>query len=95
LSFTHNGLFLAAARFSDEFALPLCRVHRRLVHRMGNETAWWQEASIDPLKAARKLWEPKGGMPAGRAQPRAEFIDENGGGPGVRLRKRSPEKSRK
>jgi transcriptional regulator with XRE-family HTH domain len=24
-----------------------------------------------------------------------EFIDENGGGPGVRLRKRSPEKSRK
>jgi transcriptional regulator with XRE-family HTH domain len=24
-----------------------------------------------------------------------EFIDENGGGPGVRLRKRSPEQSRK
>jgi transcriptional regulator with XRE-family HTH domain len=24
-----------------------------------------------------------------------EFIEENGGGPGVRLRKRSPEKSRK
>jgi transcriptional regulator with XRE-family HTH domain len=24
-----------------------------------------------------------------------EFIDENGGGPGVRLRKRSPEKARK
>jgi transcriptional regulator with XRE-family HTH domain len=24
-----------------------------------------------------------------------EFIDENGGGPGVRLRKRSPEKPRK
>jgi len=27
-----------------------------LVHRVGNEAAWWQEAGIDPLKAARKLW---------------------------------------
>ena len=23
---------------------------------MGNEAAWWQEAGIDPLKAAGKLW---------------------------------------
>jgi hypothetical protein len=23
---------------------------------MGNEAAWWQEAGIDPVKAARKLW---------------------------------------
>jgi hypothetical protein len=41
---------------SDEFAVPLCRIHHRLVHRVGNEAAWWQEAGIDPLKAARKLW---------------------------------------
>ena len=26
------------------------------VHRAGNEGAWWQEAGIDPIKAARKLW---------------------------------------
>ncbi len=41
---------------SDEFAVPLCRIHHRLVHRAGNETAWWQEAGIDPIAAARKLW---------------------------------------
>jgi ERF superfamily len=41
---------------SDEFAVPLCRIHHRLVHRVGNEAAWWQEAGIDPIKVARKLW---------------------------------------
>ena len=42
---------------SDEFAVPLCRIHHRLVHRVGNEAAWWQDAGIDPIKAARELWE--------------------------------------
>jgi hypothetical protein len=42
---------------SDEFTVPLCRIHHRLVHRVGNEAAWWQDAGIDPIKAARKLWE--------------------------------------
>ena len=41
---------------SDEFAVPLCRIHHRLVHRVGNEGAWWQEVGIDPIKAAGKLW---------------------------------------
>jgi hypothetical protein len=41
---------------SDEFAVPLCRIHHRLVHRVGNEAAWWKEAGIDPLSAAQKLW---------------------------------------
>jgi hypothetical protein len=41
---------------SDEFAVPLCRIHHRLVHRVGNEAAWWQDAGIDPIMAARKLW---------------------------------------
>src|SRR5262249_45005041 len=26
---------------SDEFVVPLCRIHHRLVHRVGNEPAWW------------------------------------------------------
>ena len=26
------------------------------VHRAGDEKAWWQQAGIDPLKIARKLW---------------------------------------
>jgi hypothetical protein len=41
---------------SDEFAVPLCRVHHSVVHRAGDERAWWQAAGIDPVKVARKLW---------------------------------------
>jgi ERF superfamily len=41
---------------SDEFAVPLCRVHHRAVHRASDERAWWQTTGIDPLKVARKLW---------------------------------------
>jgi hypothetical protein len=41
---------------SDEFAVPLCRIHHRLVHRVGNEAARWKDAGIDPIKAARQLW---------------------------------------
>jgi hypothetical protein len=41
---------------SDEFSVPLCRIHHRLVHRVGNEIAWWKEAGIDPIAVARKLW---------------------------------------
>ncbi len=42
---------------SDEFAVPLCRVHHRAAHRVGDERAWWKAAGIDPLKVARKLWQ--------------------------------------
>ncbi len=41
---------------SDEFTVPLCRIHHRLVHRVGNEEAWWQELGVDPITAARQLW---------------------------------------
>jgi hypothetical protein len=41
---------------SDEFAVPLCRVHHRAAHRAGDERAWWHGAGIDPIKIARKLW---------------------------------------
>jgi hypothetical protein len=55
---------------SDEFAVPLCRIHHRLVHRIGNEAAWWKDAGIDPAQAARKLWNDsrwiRGGSHLGR-----------------------------
>jgi hypothetical protein len=41
---------------SDEFAVPLCRIHHRAAHRSSDERAWWKAAGIDPLKIARKLW---------------------------------------
>jgi ERF superfamily len=43
-------------RASDEFAVPLCRVHHRAVHRARDERAWWRAAGIDPDQIARKLW---------------------------------------
>jgi hypothetical protein len=41
---------------SDEFIVPVCRVHREL-HRSGNEAAWWRSLNIDPLPVALKLWQ--------------------------------------
>jgi hypothetical protein len=41
---------------SDEFVVPLCRIHHRLVHKVGNESAWWKDFGIDPVKVACKLW---------------------------------------
>jgi ERF superfamily len=41
---------------SDEFTVPLCRVHHRAAHRAGDERAWWKVAGIDPMKFARRLW---------------------------------------
>jgi hypothetical protein len=29
-------------RVSDEFTVPVCRLHRRELHRQGDEPAWWQ-----------------------------------------------------
>jgi ERF superfamily len=43
-------------KVSDEFAVPLCRIHHRAAHRSSDERAWWKAAGIDPLKIARKLW---------------------------------------
>jgi hypothetical protein len=41
---------------SDEFAVPLCRVHHRAAHRAADERTWWKAAGIDPIKIARNLW---------------------------------------
>jgi ERF superfamily protein len=53
---------------SDEFAVPLCRVHHRAVHRARDERAWWQAAGIDPIKVARKLWKETR-IDEGRVEP--------------------------
>jgi ERF superfamily len=53
---------------SDEFAVPLCRVHHRALHRARDERAWWQAAGIDPIKIARKLWKDTR-IDEGRVEP--------------------------
>src|SRR5262249_21929402 len=44
-------------RVSDEFTVPVCRVHHRELHRQGNEAAWWDKVHIDPLPLALRLWQ--------------------------------------
>lgn len=46
-----------ARRVSDEFIVPVCRVHHRDLHRSGNEAAWWRKLNIDPLPVALRLWQ--------------------------------------
>lgn len=43
-------------KVSDEFTVPLCRGHHREVHHFGKEAEWWDNAGIDPMRIARKLW---------------------------------------
>jgi ERF superfamily len=44
-------------RVSDEFTVPVCRIHHRDLHRSGDEAAWWQKLGIDPLPVALGLWQ--------------------------------------
>ena len=44
-------------RVSDEFTVPVCRLHHRELHRSGDEAAWWRSLNIDPLPVALKLWQ--------------------------------------
>src|SRR3989442_11504554 len=44
-------------RVSDEFTVPVCRLHHRELHRSGDEAAWWRSFNINPLPVALKLWQ--------------------------------------
>jgi len=46
-------------KVSDRFAVPICRLHHRELHRRSNERAWWQSQGIDPLVIAADLWRRK------------------------------------
>jgi hypothetical protein len=44
-------------KVSDEFTVPVCRVHHRELHRHGDEAAWWKGIKLDPLPIALRLWQ--------------------------------------
>ena len=44
------------SKVSDEYTVPLCSLHHRLLHQTGNEIAWWEYQKIDPLAVAAELW---------------------------------------
>ena len=43
-------------KVSDEFTVPLCRLHHRELHQAGNEKAWWEKRNLQPLETAEHLW---------------------------------------
>jgi hypothetical protein len=52
-------------KVSDEFTVPLCRVHHGELHRVGDEAAWWNKVSIDPIPIALGFWQlTRGILPA-------------------------------
>jgi hypothetical protein len=55
LRFAQTGAL--GRKVSDEFAVPLCRVHHREVHRSSYEPQWWKGYGLDPLPVAAALWE--------------------------------------
>jgi len=57
-------------RVSDEFTVPLCRLHHRALHRRGDEPAWWAEQQVAPLPVAQKLWNQTRSTGAGLSGPR-------------------------
>ena len=51
-------------KVSDEFTVPLCRVHHRELHRQGDERAWWSKLNIDPMSIALRYWQHSRGISA-------------------------------
>ena len=41
---------------SDEYTVPVCRLHHRDLHAYGYEASWWAGVGIDPLPIALELW---------------------------------------
>ena len=62
-------------KVSDEFTVPLCRVHHREIHRRGDEAAWWAEFGIDPMPIALRLWQQTRGIVGQAGRSIGEAID--------------------
>jgi hypothetical protein len=43
-------------KVSDEYTVPVCRLHHRELHRYGDEASWWAGVNIDPVAPALELW---------------------------------------
>ncbi|MDB5408572.1 MAG: hypothetical protein JWL84_3484 [Rhodospirillales bacterium] len=60
-------------KVSDEWTVPLCLLHHRALHDVGNEERWWEEHRIDAKAEAAALWQQT------RRQPSANtgFVTEH------------------
>ena len=44
-------------KVSDEYTVPVCRLHHRELHRYGDEVSWWAGVHVDPVPIALELWQ--------------------------------------
>jgi len=61
-------------KVSDEYTVPVCRLHHRELHGYGDEASWWAAISLDPIPIALSLWKRSGAdrtqvLEAGFSQP--------------------------
>jgi hypothetical protein len=43
-------------KVSDEYTIPVCRLHHRELHRYGDEASWWAGVNVDPVPVSLELW---------------------------------------
>lgn len=56
-------------KMSDEFTVPLCRLHHRHVHDVGKEAAFWEDLEIDAIEISKGLWEQSLAKRTSRPRP--------------------------
>ena len=66
-------------KVSDEFTVPLCRVHHRELHRQGDERAWWAKFKIDPMPMALRFWQETRGVATGARSANKESASDGTG----------------
>jgi hypothetical protein len=42
-------------KVSDEFTVPLCRLHHSELHRYGDEVSWWAGVNVDPCQSRSRF----------------------------------------
>jgi hypothetical protein len=55
-------------KVSDEFTVPLCRLHHRELHRYSDEAAWWDRQGIDAPRLAHLYWRESHPLMVGREE---------------------------
>ena len=43
-------------KVSDDYTVPVCRLHHREIHRYGDEASWLARVNVDPVPFALELW---------------------------------------
>jgi hypothetical protein len=47
-------------KVTDQYTVPVCRLHHRELHQYGVEASWWATVNTDPFLIALELWRARG-----------------------------------